>query len=240
MVERTQALPRDSHLDTDELLYGNDPLAGIVAVEPAAGEAVRLYRRVGGEIFTEDAPFRPWLLAEHADLWQSLRIQPRIEQLSGEHALRYVVEFPTWSALLDAVQHAESFGATFFRLRSPIEQYLVRSGRTLFKGMVFSDPRRLQIDIETIGLDPHDPHSQLIVVALRCNDQDEVLTLEGEEAALLAQLNGRILELDPDIIEGHNLFNFDLPFLVGRAERLGIALRWGRDGSPIRIGASAR
>ena len=47
----------------------------------------------------------------------------------------------------------------------------------------------------------------------------------------------RLRELDPDVIEGHNLFNFDLPFLVARAERLGVALRWGRDGSPVRIGA---
>ena len=30
----------------------------------------------------------------------------------------------------------------YHRLRSPIEQYLVRSGRTLFKGMVFADVQR--------------------------------------------------------------------------------------------------
>ena len=32
----------------------------------------------------------------------------------------------------------------------------------------------------------------------------------------------RLRELDPDVIEGHNLFNFDLPFMAARAERLGV------------------
>ena len=41
-------------------------------------------------------------------------------------------------------------------------------------------------------------------------------------------------EIDPDIIEGHNVFNFDLPYLIARAERHGVPLRWGRDGSTPR------
>jgi DNA polymerase I len=98
----------------------------------------------------------------------------------------------------------------------------------------------LQIDIETTGLDARDPQSQVIVVAMKCGDDIEELSwLEDGEAELLARVSERLLELDPDVIEGHNLFNFDLPFLVARAERLGVPLRWGRDGSPIRIGSGS-
>ena len=139
------------------------------------------------------------------------------------------------------MRSAQDAGEKFFRLRSPVEQYLVRSRRTLFKEMVFSDLRRLQIDIETTGLDPQDPDSQIIVVALKTNiGTEEILSLETDEAELLERVTDRLCELDPDVIEGHNLFNFDLPFMITRAERFGLALRWGRDGSSVRIGAGSR
>src|SRR5689334_137783 len=112
----THALLQDRALDSVELLYGNDPLPAIVAVEPVGAEVVRVYRRAGNTISSEDAPFGPWLLAAVPDPWQSLRSKPIVEPLKGNHSLRYLVEFPTWPALLDAVQQVDQTGAVFFRL----------------------------------------------------------------------------------------------------------------------------
>src|SRR5262249_53554112 len=41
---------------------------------------------------------------------------------------------------------------------------------------------------------------------------------------------------DPDVIEGHNLFGFDIPYLAARAEALRVPLALGRNGSEMRIG----
>ncbi|MFQ5521462.1 MAG: DNA polymerase domain-containing protein, partial [Candidatus Methylomirabilia bacterium] len=41
-----------------------------------------------------------------------------------------------------------------------------------------------------------------------------------------------------DVIEGHNIFRFDLEYLEARARRYGSELRWGRDGSALRSHAS--
>ena len=41
-------------------------------------------------------------------------------------------------------------------------------------------------------------------------------------------------ERDPDVIEGHNIFRFDLEYLEARARRHGVRLAWGRDGSALR------
>ncbi len=224
--------------DTDALLYGNDPLTGIVAVDHAGGKGVRVYRRLGEGVSVEEDQFRPWLLAERAEPWQRLAAQPAIERLAGEHPLRYLVEFADWWSLQDAARDAQNTGERFFRLRSPVEQYLVRSGRTLFKGMVFADLCRVQLDIETTGFHAHDPQSQVIAVAIRSGETvEEVLALESDEADLLERLTERLRELDPDVIEGHNIFNFDLPFLVARADRFGVPLLWGRDGSEVRLGS---
>jgi DNA polymerase, archaea type len=238
MIDPLHPLSTALSRDTEAFLFGNDPLPGIVSAEHAGGKGVRLYRRDEGRVLMEEAPFRPWLLAERAEPWRGYRNPPEIETLAGEHPFRYLVAFPDWWSFQDAVRDAQNSGERFFRLRSPVEQYLVGSGRTLFKGMVFSDLRRLQIDIETTGFNAREPDSQVIAVAMRCGDVvEEVLALETDEVDLLTRVTERLRELDPDIIEGHNLFNFDLPFLVSRADRFGVPLVWGRDGSEVRLGS---
>src|SRR5215211_1353329 len=157
MDQRPHSLSYAPARDTTDLLYGDDATPGIVAVEQLGANRVRLYRRSGDGVIVEEAPFFPWLLTERADPWQAACGAPRIESLAGDHPLRYLVEFPDWSSHLDAVRSAQDAGERFFRLRSPVEQYLVRSRRTLFKEMVFSDLKRLHIDIETTGLDHQDP-----------------------------------------------------------------------------------
>mgnify|MGYP002336171763 CR=1 FL=1 len=227
-------------LSTDELLYGTDNTPGIVAVEPSGPDRVTVYRRDDEDRLTVDQEtFRPWLLAARAEPWAALRNQPEISELAGDHPLRVLVQFSSWQAYGEAVRAARESGERLFDVNSMVEQYLVVTGRTLFKGMVFEKLRRMQLDIETTGFDARDPNTQIIVVAIRMTGgYEELLFLDRSEEELIAQLTDRITSLDPDVIEGHNLFNFDLPFLTTRAARYGLELRWGRDNSPLRIGGS--
>src|SRR5437764_13513407 len=50
----------------------------------------------------------------------------------------------------------------------------------------------------------------------------------------LNQHTAIIKERDPDVIEGHNLFRFDLPYLVVRARKAKVKLDWGRSGGFLR------
>ncbi len=125
-------------------------------------------------------------------------------------------------------------------------QYLFQTGKTLFKGMTFADLRRMQLDIETY----FDKEAQLrsrnelgrekiIVIALRDNTGwEEVLHLRQfpneSEKAMLQRLVELIQERDPDVIEGHNIFDFDLPFIQRRCEINGVKFAVGRDGSTPR------
>ncbi|MHB0912377.1 MAG: DNA polymerase domain-containing protein, partial [Armatimonadota bacterium] len=43
---------------------------------------------------------------------------------------------------------------------------------------------------------------------------------------------------DPDVLEGHNLYGFDLPFLAARSKLCEVSLALGRDGSELSFGAS--
>ena len=52
---------------------------------------------------------------------------------------------------------------------------------------------------------------------------------EARSARRSARASSR--ERDPDVLEGHNIFRFDLEYLEARARRHRVTLGWGRDGS---------
>jgi DNA polymerase elongation subunit (family B) len=124
----------------------------------------------------------------------------------------------------------------------PTAQFLLQSGITLFKGMEFRDVHRLQLDIETYtsqGVrfsNAQRIEDRIIIIALSDNRGWSQL-LAGdrmEEAALLEQCAAIIRERDPDVIEGHNILGFDLPYILRRCELLNVEFGIGRDGSPPR------
>ena len=98
--------PSTLPLSTEDFLYGRDPTPGIVAVEPAGAQGVRIFRRDGAETVAEEALFRPWLLSERANVWRDARIT----ELAGEHAFRYLVEFADWRRFQDAVRNVQDAG----------------------------------------------------------------------------------------------------------------------------------
>jgi DNA polymerase I len=163
--------------------------------------------------------------------WQELK-----GELQGRRMLKYLavcdgreVFENLRRALRDAHREIIAYGS-FAR------QYLMLSGKTLFKGMTFADLHRVQLDIETTTLTPDQQGAQILMIALSDTRGYEAV-LDGDEKQILEQLVERIQALDPDVIEGHNLFGFDLPYLAARAQALGVPLRLGRDGSELRFGS---
>jgi len=245
----------------DEWLWGWDPTPGIVSVWADAEGRATVWRRdpVSHELQCEQEMFRPWvLLSSLVDLQHlASRLRPEtdgpfpggvtFQELEGSGGLRYLVRAADGRALARAVlqgarrrlsrplAHLRELGADSVLSLPPEEQYLVATGRTYFKALPFDAVRRLQFDLETTGLDPET--SRIFLVALRGPDgKEETLEVpdagDNAEAELLMRLCARIRELDPDVIENHNLHGFDLPFLVQRARRLGVTLLLARTGEP--------
>ena len=224
--------PSDTPLSIDSLLYGQDGTPGIIAVEPANEEGVWIYRRTGDTVQRERASYRPWLL---------LTRPPEIAlpgadytELEGE-GYRLLAEFAGQT----------DYQAARFRLRDAHVEHLtyaggakmalIRSGQTLFKGLTFAEVVRLQFDIETNGLDPEPEANRVLLIAV--SDNRGLLDLiEGEEPEILERFAALVRERDPDVIEGHNVYGFDLPFVMARCRRHNIRLAIGRDGSEPRAG----
>ena len=203
--------------------------ADILAVEPVGGSQMVLYTRNG----VRSETFSPWLLVEAPEDCSRAGLSGvrEIVPLRGGGEFRFLVRFQTWSDFMDARGRLSEDGISYFTFGSPVRQHLLLSGQTLFHDMRYNDIHRLQLDIETLSLDPQAPEAGIILVALSDNrGYEEVLSAQGaSEADLLRALSRRIAECDPDVIEGHNLFGFDLPYIGARAGRHNVPLPWGRD-----------
>ncbi|MFN3135854.1 MAG: DNA polymerase domain-containing protein, partial [Candidatus Kryptonium sp.] len=108
-------------------------------------------------------------------------------------------------------------------------------------GMEFNDVYRVQLDIETYTKhrfsNPERVEDRIIVISLTDNRGWKHI-IDGRrktEKQMLIELVEIIRKKDPDIIEGHNILNFDLPYLIKRAEINDIKLSLGRDGSEPKI-----
>jgi DNA polymerase I len=209
---------------TSELIFGQGHTAGIVAVEPdlAAGTAV-LYRRIGTATESDVVPLQNWLLAR--------KPQPASIELAGRHILRHLM----LSSDVRMVNDRARALAPDQRLAylDPITSHLVATGETFFKGLRFSQLRRLQFDLETLDVNPERPDGEIVVIGVRDDSGFErVLALDEfpSEGALIEEFVNVVRARDPDIMEGHNVFNFDLWYLQERAKRHGVTLALGRDG----------
>ena len=201
--------------EDNALLFGHDSEPGIVAAHFDGVSRVTLYlRQADGSTATGTESFRPFLWAAGsppAGAVPSAEILP----LDGGLPFDHLVTFETWSALATARAVLKTAAYPVFSLGDPIQQYLLATGKTLFKGLEWTQLRRLRIaiDADSIHLGDSTGWSR---------------TLGRSELETLTSL---IRQRDPDVIEGHDLFKKILPALAARARNAKVKLSWGRDGS---------
>lgn len=210
-----------------------DPLCGLWIGDD--GRAHVCVAAAGGERAERVEAYRPfaWLGAEAAG--EGLTV----EQLRGE-------------GVFDRLAHADSlekFAAFLKSVRDVVavdvvgpheSQWLLQRRARLYAELPFASLRRCQLDIETGSANPGDfsdarnPGDRVLAIGLHCGERRELLLLAEEsdagERQLLLRFNEVLREMDPDVIEGHNLFKFDLDYLRQRSRRHKVACAWGRFG----------
>jgi DNA polymerase elongation subunit (family B) len=237
----------------DTVLCGCDATEGIIAAT-LAGRFIRLFMRTERGVQFHDDPFHPFILVVTDELLQGFDRPVSLKVLSGQGDYRFMVVFKDWSDCISARDYlARRSGKTptahdapYLFLSDPIHQHLLMTGKTFFKGMEFSALRRMALDIETDcrdGFEFSNPNREedriLSLAVMDSTGYEEVLSAtEMSETAMLERLGEIIRTRDPDVVEGHNIFRFDLEYIRVRAARLGVRLRWGRDGSEPKVSPS--
>lgn len=115
---------------------------------------------------------------------------------------------------------------------SPVEQYMISTGKRLFKGYNdYNDLVRMQWDLETEGLDPHT--CAISQIGIRTNKGfEKIIKIEGtgdekskNEILAIKEFLVIINTIKPDIISGHNTENFDWNFIDVRLSLYGSSLK---------------
>src|SRR5512134_2991571 len=233
------------------LLFGADPTPGLLAFALAdGGRGIRVWRREAGATVSEVVPFTPFLLLADPALIAEAHGVRAVEPLAGAGPLRWRAHCASWSDALaarDLCRQRSGLApdlpvAPYRFIPDPVQQYLMASGRTSFGRMRFGDLRRLALDIEVVTGDGHEfPNAareadRIVAVAL-ADTTGFTHVVRGDrldERALLEETTRLVRERDPDVIEGHNIFRFDLEYLEARGRRHRLRLAWGRDGSELR------
>ncbi|MDP1678497.1 MAG: DNA polymerase domain-containing protein [Bacteroidota bacterium] len=234
------------------ILFGADDETNIVAVHAHSNSLVRIYKRAGDLVEYRDEEFFPFFHLSDKRFIENFPDKFWIKKLSGNNFYQYLCAFPSVPILWDAVNYAlrkltKEFKTNYnshqetehIFLRPDMNtQYLMQSGKTLFKEMKFTDLHRMQLDIETYSKEyrfsrADKKDDRIILISLSDNKGFETV-LGGKnisEKKLLQQCIRIITEKNPDILEGHNIFNFDLPYILRRCEIQGMEFSIGRDGS---------
>lgn len=240
-------------------MWGWDLTPGIVSVWAEADGRATVWRRIAetGELLREEEQFRPWLLLDRLDDLRHLGARLAHEgiagalvgyrELDGPGQLRYLVRADDGRTLSNAVLagatqrlgrrigHLRDLGPQSVLALPPEEQYLVATGRTYFRNLLFDHLQRLQFDLETTGLDPQHDRIFMVAIGYPSGATEVIEARDGgdqAEAELIQRLIEKVRLADPDVIENHNLQGFDLPFLDRRARILGVPLALGRTGPP--------
>src|SRR5688500_11925199 len=161
-----------------------------------------------------------------------------VEELKGEGPFNRLVHADTLAAFVTFTRAGKE-GVSVDIIRPLESQFLLQQRERMYGDMTFAQLRRCQLDIEVASPDGGFPDAsraedRILAIGLRCGGQNRLLLLDemsdAAERKLLAEFCSALGDADPDVIEGHNLFKFDLDYLKQRSRRYKLACGWGRYG----------
>ena len=244
--------------DLNSLIFGCHSDEGLIACERGRDgnseyDEMVLYVRRGGKTVTERESFIPFIWIKDPELLAGSDLSPEIIHLSGNNPLDHLAFFASWNEFQAAVKALRrttgrsptASDAPYFVINDPVQQHLMLTGRTFFKGLSFGDLKRMQVDIETYTApgyefsNPEREEDRIIAIAM-ADETGWTEVLSGadlDEKSLLQCFMDTVRDRDPDIIEGHNIFKFDFAYILTRAAMHRVSTDIGRDGSRIRVSA---
>ena len=261
---RSDVVQPDRSTPVDPVLYGQNELKNVVAVQQLSESSVRIYTRTStlsdnaenaGSIGHTDVDFFPFFFLSHPGLVEGFPKRFWIKELTGANYYRYLVAFSRWNDLWEAIRfclttynksalrragHYSEVEPLFLK-PDPVTQYLLQSGVTLFKGMTFEELHRLQVSLQVYSKsgkksDPRKSEDRILVLALSDNrGWQEVLDAHRmKEEEILRRFVAIVAEKDADVIEGHELLEHVFPYLARRAEVASVSLALGRDNTELK------
>lgn len=216
--------------DNNSLIYGKNNIQHIVGLEIESDYAVAFCEK-DGVVTRHELPHKYWLLCNE-------RLTSDWFKLDGDQHYKFGRQYTKyWQLRADREKYKDK---DLFLVTNPSEAMMVKDGISMFKGLRHDEVSILCFDLETTGV-THDDNSKVVLIAntLRINGKitrrlfcyDDYET----DAEMIKDWCAWVVEVNPAIMCGHNIYSFDFPYLRYVAERAGNDLNLGRDGSKAKF-----
>lgn len=219
--EQYEEKPKAATKTYDPLIFGKDSTECITNIT-VDNEQVFIYKSDGS---CEIKEYYNWAIGANYD--------EDCTRLKGNQFYKYIKEISEdqYYSL------KESWNPRIWTPRTASEGFMLRSGMTYYKGMRVSDVSLLSFDIEATSLNKDDPEAQVVLLSTTYRDKAGKIEKKlfdmfdfAHSSEFNVTINDYIKDKNPDVILGHNILSYDLPYLD---KNMGLGLKWGKDGSGI-------
>ncbi|MDP1580293.1 MAG: DNA polymerase domain-containing protein [Candidatus Didemnitutus sp.] len=210
-----------------------DSLCGLW-IDPTGRAHVAVATPEGGRV-TREEPFQPFAWAQTAVSLAGIEFTP----LTGTASFGWLAHAAS-RAEFETYVKAQRENGPIDVLKPYESQWLLQQRARLYHELSFANLRRCQLDIETASSsaggfsNARVADDRILAIGLQWGEHRELLVLEAETATgereLLRRFNEVFAAFDPDVVEGHNIFKFDLDYLRQRCRRHQVPCAWGRFG----------
>jgi DNA polymerase I len=202
----------------------------ITSIERLPNGQVKVFI-LGEQPKTVEAPF--FLLSDRAF--------PGWRKLDGELPLKYYQEFRSSRQLWDTKKLAPK-NTNYLHIYDDRDSALVGSGENFFKGISsHKELSTLSFDIESTSL-THGPEAKTLLISNTYRDGRGAITRKlfafdeyHNDGAFFTAWSDWVRQVDPDVVVGHNIISYDIPYLIYCAKRAGVELKLGRDNNAIKV-----
>lgn len=219
-------------MENNNLIFGKSGHKKIVGLEVNDSEAEVFTQDDTGTITSTIIPNKYWLLS-------NTKINSSFSRLEGELHYKYGRQYSVRSDWSKDRSFYKNVNEDVYSIWNEKEALQTKDGICYYQDLEPTDISVLSFDLETTGLNPEAKDARVILISNTFRSKntkvkklfsyDEYET----EALILEAWSNWVREMDPSILCGHNIFSFDLNYLIKRSQITRAKMLLGRDNTEL-------
>ena len=223
-------------LPIEHVVFGKSDVQGIVSME-IEDDKCYVWTELDGKVEKQTLINQFWILANQ---------QPRKDWVRMKGDLHYkwgkqYSDSKEYRKMRNVLQNND-----IYSIYNDQEANMVKDGHRYFRDLKVADVSVLSFDIETTGLDVN-KNSKVLLISntYRSKNRTVKRMFSYEDYACCGDMiadwaSWVVHEIDPSIILGHNILNFDLKFLYDSCKRDRVPFMLGRENNEIFLSPKPR
>ena len=215
----------------NKLIYGKSDLNRVVGIEPTPEGTEVFIQESDGFVRSEVVDTELWIVSENC-------LDHHFYPLKGNLPYKFIKTYNSPKAYLnDRRKYKDQNIFSIWELK---ESSMINKGITYFRNMRPDELSVLSFDIETTGINK-DRNSKILIISNTFRSKGvitrKMFTYEeySNQGDMLKAWCAWVQKMDPTVILGHNIYLFDLPYMLHIADMQGVELILGRNGDKIYV-----